>query len=483
MEEKTKTNGKLAPFLEKMDKFFKITERGSNWRREIIGGLVTFLAMCYILAVNPGMLSGAPVNMPYGGVFLATALIAGFATIAMGVFAKMPMGLAPGMGTNAFFAYSVVGAMGYSWQEALAAGVLGGVLFLILSITKIRTKILEAVPKNLRLAIGAGIGFFIAYIGLRNMGIITFDVGAKLTGLTDFNNPMVWLAVLGLVIAMVLHARGYRYTLIVSILVTAVVGVIVGEIFINNEYMIGADFFNGVVGATPNFPLISTAKFNYTELGDIKITASGFVEGFASKNLWTPQIIMVIITFAFVDMFDTMGTFLATAGPAGLIREDGTIEGAEKGMIVDATATVIGNMLGTPVTTTYVESSAGIAAGARSGFASVVTGSLFLLSILLFPIFQIFSHPAVTGMALVLVGVLMATQLKNIEWDKPEVAIFAFMTIIIMVLSYSIANGIAFGFIFYVITMMAQKRFKEVHPVAYGLAGFFVIYYMLQAIF
>ncbi len=464
MEEK-KTQGEQSPFLQKVDKFFKITERGSNWRREIIGGLVTFLAMCYILAVNPGMLSGAPVNMPYGGVFLATALIAGLATIAMGVFAKLPMGLAPGMGTNAFFAYTVVGLMGYTWQEALAAGILGGVLFLILSVTKVRTKIMEAVPANLRLAIGAGIGFFIAYIGLRNMQIITFDVNARLTGLTDFNNPLVWLALFGIILAMVLHARGFRYTLIVSIVATAVVGVVVGEILnaANSPLLYAADGMN-------NFPLISTAKFDYKGLGGIAETASGFVNGFASPGLWTPQIIMVILTFAFVDMFDTMGTFLATAGPAGLIREDGTTEGAERGMIVDATATVIGN-------------SAGIAAGARSGLASVVTGLLFLISILLFPVFQIFSHPAVTGMALVLVGVLMATQLKNIEWGKAEVAIYAFLTIIIMVLSYSIANGIAFGFIFYVIVMMAQKRFKEVHPVAYGLAGFFVVYYALQAIF
>lgn len=310
------------------------------------------------------------------------------------------------------------------------------------------------------------------------MQIITFDVNARLTGLTDFNNPLVWLALFGIILAMVLHARGFRYTLIVSIVATAVVGVVVGEILnaANSPLLYAADGMN-------NFPLISTAKFDYKGLGGIAETASGFVNGFASPGLWTPQIIMVILTFAFVDMFDTMGTFLATAGPAGLIREDGTTEGAERGMIVDATATVIGNMLGTPVTTTYVESSAGIAAGARSGLASVVTGLLFLISILLFPVFQIFSHPAVTGMALVLVGVLMATQLKNIEWGKAEVAIYAFLTIIIMVLSYSIANGIAFGFIFYVIVMMAQKRFKEVHPVAYGLAGFFVVYYALQAIF
>lgn len=478
MEEKTKNTGEQSPFLQKMDKFFKVSERGSNWRREIIGGVVKFLAMCYILAVNPGMLSGAPVNMPYGGVFLATALIAGLATIAMGVFAKLPMGLAPGMGTNAFFAYTVVGLMGYSWQEALAAGILGGVLFFILSVTKIRTKIMEAVPANLRLAIGAGIGFFIAYIGLRNMKIITFDAGAELTGLTDFNNPLVWLALFGIILAMILHARGFRYTLIVSIISTAFIGVVVGEILkaAGSPLLYAAD-------GMANFPLISTAKFDYSGLGGIKETASGFVNGFASANLWTPQLIMVILTFAFVDMFDTMGTFLATAGPAGLVKEDGSIEGAERGMMVDSVATVVGNMLGTPVTTTYVESSAGIAAGARSGFASVVTGLLFLLSILLFPIFEIFSHPAVTGMALVLVGVLMATQLKNIEWDKAEVAIYAFLTIIIMVLSYSIANGIAFGFVFYVIVMMAQKRFKEVHPVAYGLAGFFVIYYILQAIF
>ncbi len=459
-------------FLGFLERTFKLSERGSNWKQEVIGGLVTFLAMAYILSVNPGMISSVseiadPTNvMPFGGIFMATAIIAGLASIAMGLWAKLPLALAPGMGVNAFFAYTVILTMRYSWQEALAAGLIAGVLFLAISLTGVRKMIMEAVPTNLRLAIGAGIGFFIAFIGLQNAGIIVGD-GATLVTLTDFTQPVVWLSLFGIALVFILHAMNFRFSIIVSILVTAVVGVIFGLIFPN-------------VGL-PALP--AAADFNYKGLGDLGVTAKGFIEGFQSSSLWRWDLLLVIVSFTFVDMFDTMGTFMACAGPAGLIKEDGSMEGADRGLVVDSVATVFGNMLGTPVTTTYVESSAGIAAGARTGLSAVVVGLMFLLSILLFPIVQIFSHPSITAMALILVGVLMAQQLRNIEWEKPEVAIFAFMTIVVTVLSYSIANGIAFGFVFYTILLMAQKRFKEVHPIMYVMSGVFVLYYVLMAIF
>ena len=450
-----------SSFWDKMDRFFKVTERGSNWRRELIGGLVTFLAMVYILAVNPSILGAA--GMPAGGTFLATALIAGAATIAMGVFAKLPFGLAPGMGTNAFFAFVVVGpqGMGYTWQEALAAGVIAGILFLILSITPARKIIMEAIPANLRLAIGAGIGFFIAFIGLQGAGIVEGNP-ATLVTLTNFKSPLVLLGLFGITLALILHAMKFRFSIIVSIVATATLGVILGLIW-------------------PDAGFPAFGKFDYSGLGEIKTTASGFVEGF--KTVWRWDLILVVISLVFLDLFDTMGTFLATAGPAGLIKEDGTIENMERGLLVDSGATVVGNMLGTPVVTTYIESSTGISAGARTGFASVVTGLLFFLAIALFPIFQVFSFSQVTASALVLVGVLMAMQLKNIEWSEIDVAITAFMTIVIMVLTYSITNGIAFGIIFYVITKLASKKWKEIHPVMYALAVAFVAYYVLMAVF
>ncbi len=447
-------------FLNKVDKFFKITEKGSSFRTEFIGGLITFLAMVYILAVNPDILSAA--GMPVGGVFLATAIIAGAATIFMGLFAKLPFGLAPGMGTNAFFAFTVVIGLGYTWQEALSAGILGGILFLILSITPARKIIMEAIPANLRLAIGAGIGFFIAFIGLQGSGIIEGNPDTLVT-LTNFKNPVTLLALFGIVLAFVLHTMDFKFTIITSIFVTAVLGVVLGYAFPD-------------VG----FPVIGS--FDYSGLKEISTTSKGFIEGF--KTVFKkPDLILVIISLTFLDMFDTMGTFLATAGPAGLLKEDGSMEGLEKGLIVDSVATIFGNMLGTPVVTTYVESSTGIAAGARTGLSAVVTGSLFFIAILLFPVFQIFSNSAITASALVLVGVLMAMQLKNIDWDKTDVAITAFLTIAIMVLTYSISNGIAFGIVFYVITNLAKKRFKEIHPVMYGLAGIFVLYYFIMAVF
>lgn len=448
-----------SSFLGKMDKFFKVTERGSNWRREIIGGLVTFLAMVYILVVNPDILAAA--GMPIGGTFLATALIAGAATIAMGVFAKLPFGLAPGMGTNAFFAFVIVNVMGYSWQEALAAGVIAGVIFLVISITPARRIIMEAIPASLRLAIGAGIGFFIAFIGLQGAGIIEGSADTLVT-LTNFKDPLVLLGLFGITLALILHTMKFRFSIIVSIIATATLGVILGLIW-------------------PDLGFPEFGKFDYSGLGEIKVTASGFVEGF--KTVWRWDLILVVISLVFLDLFDTMGTFLATAGPAGLIDENGKIENMEKGLLVDSGATVVGNMLGTPVVTTYVESSTGISAGARTGFASVITGLLFFLSIALFPIFKVFSYPYVTASALVLVGVLMAMQLKNIEWGEIDTAIMAFMTIIIMVLSYSITNGIAFGIIFYVITKLAARKWKEIHPVMLSLAVIFIAYYALMAVF
>lgn len=449
-----------SPFLQKVANYFGFVRKNTTFTKETIGGIVTFLAMCYILAVNPTILSIA--GMPVGGVFVATALVAGLSTIVMGLFAKLPLALAPGMGLNAFFTFTVVLGNGYTWQEALAAGVIAGLLFFILSITKLRTVIMNAIPKDLRLAFGAGIGLFIAFIGLKNAGIIVANP-ATFVSLANFRSPISWLGLFGIVLIFILHAAKVRFSLIIAIIVTTIVGLTFGAIF----------------------PAAGLPKFNigkYSDLNSFKETASGFVTGFTSGGLWKWSLIMVIISFTFTDLFDTMGTFLAVAGPAGLVKEDGSIENAERGLLVDSGATVVGNLLGTPVVTTYIESGTGIAAGARTGFSSLITGLLFLLMLPAYPIISLITHEVFTSMALVYVGLLMCTQLKDINWSEPAIAASCFVAFTIMPLTYSISNGIAFGIITYVITKLVSKKFKDIHPIMYILSVIFVAYYVATAI-
>lgn len=449
-----------SPFLQSVANFFGFARKNTNFTKETIGGIVTFLAMCYILAVNPTILSKA--GMPIGGVFVATALVAGLSTIVMGLFAKLPLALAPGMGLNAFFTFTVVIGNGYTWQEALAAGVIAGLLFFILSITKLRTIIMNAIPKDLRLAFGAGIGLFIAFIGLKNAGLIVASPATFVT-LTDFRSPTSWLGLFGIMLIFVLHVAKVRFSLIISIVVTTIVGLSFGAIF-----------------PSSGLPTFELGK--YSDLKSFTETATGFIKGFSSAGLWRWSLIMVIISFTFTDLFDTMGTFLAVAGPAGLVREDGSIENAERGLLIDSGATVVGNLLGTPVVTTYIESGTGIAAGARTGFSSLVTGLLFLLMLPAYPIISLITHEVFTSMALVYVGLLMCTQLKDINWTEPAIAASCFVSFIIMPLTYSISNGIAFGIITYVITKLASRKFRDIHPMMYVLCVIFSGYYIATAI-
>jgi AGZA family xanthine/uracil permease-like MFS transporter len=450
--------------VERIKKFFKIEERGTTVRTELIGGLVTFLAMAYILAANPFILADSADPMPVGGVFVATAISAAVATIVMGLLANYPIALAPGMGINALVAYGVISTMGYSWEEAMAAVFISGIIFLVISLTPIRTEIIRAVPASLKKSIGAGIGFFIAFIGLKNAGIVVAD-GATFVALGDFSNPTVLLSLFGIVIALVLYAVKHninKFALILAILITAVVGVIAGELF-------------GVAGM-PAF------AGGYSDLSSFGETLFGFTTGlstvFSKGDLW-----FVIFSLLFLDIFDTAGTLISVAEPAGLLDENGEMKDIEKALLSDAIGTVVGSVVGTSTVTSYIESSAGIESGARTGLSSVLVGVLFLVSIVAYPVFSIFiNSAALTAMALVLVGVFMMSQLKGIEWDdKPSLAA-AFITIIMMILNYSIGNGIAFGFITYVLLMLVQGRYKEITLTMYILSVAFISYFVINAV-
>ncbi|WP_078382312.1 NCS2 family permease [Sutcliffiella halmapala] len=428
-----------------MKKYFEFEKHGTNYRTETIAGLTTFLAMAYILVVNPLMLSSA--GMDQSAVFTATALAAAIGTLIMGLYAKYPVALAPGMGLNAFFTYSVVLGMGIPWETALAGVLVSGIIFIFLTISGVREKIINAIPVELKYAVAAGIGLFITFIGFQNAGIIIND-DAVLVGLGDLRDGNTLLAIFGLVITVMLMVRGIRGGIFFGIVITAIVGMSFGLI----------DIPNSVVGPIPSLEPTFGAAFGH--LGDI----------------FSIGMLVVILTFLFVDFFDTAGTLVAVANQAGLMK-DNKLPRAGRALIADSTATVTGAILGTSTTTSYIESSSGVAAGGRTGFTSVITAILFLLSLCFFPLLSVITAP-VTAPALIIVGVLMVSTLGKIAWEKFEIAVPAFLTIIAMPLTYSIATGIAVGFIFYPITMIMKGRAKEIHPVMYGLFVIFVLYFI-----
>ena len=438
-----------------MKKYFEFEKFGTSYKTETIAGLTTFLAMAYILIVNPLMLSLASVGdypdalrMDQGAVFTATALAAAIGSLVMGLYAKYPIALAPGMGLNAFFGYTVVLTMGIPWQTALAGVLVSGIIFIGLTLTGLREKIINSIPSELKYAVGAGIGLFITFIGFQNAGIIVGN-DAVLVGLGDLTAGNALLAIFGLILTVILMVRGIKGGIFFGIVITAGVGMIFG--LINTP--------DAIVSATPP-SLEPTFGAAFAHFGDI----------------FTIQMLVVILTFLFVDFFDTAGTLVAVANQAGLMK-DNKLPRAGKALFADSTATVTGAILGTSTTTSYIESSAGVAAGGRTGFASVVTALLFILSLWFFPLLSVITEP-VTAPALIIVGVLMVSALGKIKWDNFEIAVPAFLTIIVMPLSYSIATGIAAGFIFYPITMIIKGRAKEVHPVMYGMFVIFVLYFI-----
>jgi adenine/guanine/hypoxanthine permease len=439
------------------EKLFKLSSKGTTVKVELLAGLTTFLTMAYILAVNPGLLSNEfGAGMPFQSVFLATALSAALASIIMGLYANYPIALAPGMGVNAFFSFTAVNMLGGSWQAGLAAVFISGILFLIISLTGIRKMVINAIPKNLKLAIGAGIGFFIAFIGLQNAGIVVNN-DAVLVGLGDLTAPTVLLAVFGILVTFALLARKISAGVFYGLVITAIVGVIAG------------------LAGFEGMPALPTAIVSFDfDMPTFGAFIGGFGELFAS-----PSAILIIFTFLFIDFFDTAGTLVAVAGKTNLIDEKGELINVDKALMADAVGTVAGAMLGTSTVTSYIESAAGVGVGGRTGLTAVTTGLLFILSIIFFPILAVING-TVTAPALIVVGVLMAQQLGGIDWEDFVAATSGFVAIITMILAYSIADGIATGFITYGVVMAASGKAKEVKPVIWVLIAIFVIHFVLK---
>lgn len=441
-----------------MKNYFKFDELGTNYRREIIGGLTTFLSMAYILVLNPLTLSLDSIKdlpdsmrMDYGAVFVATALAAAIGTLLMGLLAKYPIGLAPGMGLNAFFAYTVILTMGIPWQMALSGVLFSGLIFIILTLSGVREKIINIIPGELKLAVGAGIGLFITFLGFQNAGIIVKDE-AVLVGLGNLSDGNVLLAIAGIFITIILMTRGVNGAIFLGMMITAVIGMIAGIVPIPQQ----------IIGTVPSIaPTFGAA------LGPIFHTP---------EQLFTFQMLVVVLTFLFVDFFDTAGTLVAVAQQAGIMKGN-KLPRAGKALLADSTATVAGAILGTSTTTSYIESSAGVAAGARTGFANIVTAVLFLLSLFFFPLLGVITT-SVTAPALIVVGILMVSGIGAIDWKKFEIAVPAFFTIVSMPFTYSIATGIGIGFIFYPVTMVVKGRAKEVHPVMYAFFLIFIFYFI-----
>lgn len=444
-----------------LEKLFKLNEKKTNVKTELIAGLTTFLAMAYILGVNPSILGSTGMDMH--SVFMATAISAGIASILMGLVANYPVALAAGMGVNALFAYTVAGEMGFSWKAALAAVFVSGVIFLVISVTGIRKKIINAIPVQLKLAIGAGIGFFIAFVGLKNAGIIVANASTAV-GIGDLSSPVVLLALFGILITLFLVIKKVPAAVFVGMVITAIVGLIASACGVS---VLSADGLE----LMPSLPSsIVTTDFSMSTLGAF---ASGFNELFSDMG----AAFIAIFSFLFVDFFDTAGTLVAIGNRIGLVNEKGELEGAERALLADAVGTVAGAALGTSTVTSFVESSSGVGVGGRTGLTAVTAGVLFLLSIFISPIVLATAVSAVTTPALVVVGIMMAQQLRGIDWDNMVFACAGFITVIMMILTYSISNGLAFGFITYAVAMLAAGKAKEVSPIVWSLVILFIIYF------
>lgn len=439
-----------------LEKVFKLKEKNTNVKIEIIAGITTFLAMAYILGVNPLILGDAGMDTP--SVFMATAISAGFASIVMGVIANYPVSLAAGMGVNALFAYTICGTMGFSWQAALAGVFVSGLIFIVISVTGIRKAIINAIPIQLKLAIGAGIGFFIAFVGLKNAGIIVANP-STFVGLGNLADPTVLLAVFGILVTIALLALKVPAGVFVGMVITAVIGIICGSFF-------------GMEGMPVLPESIFETSFQMNGLG-------AFMDGFGELFANPLTTFVVIFSFLFVDFFDTAGTLVAVANRIGLVNEKGELENAEQALLADAIGTVAGAALGTSTVTSFVESTSGVEVGGKTGLTACTTGVMFFISILFAPIILSAVTNAVTAPALVVVGILMAQQLKGIDWEDFVYGTAGFVTIIAMILTYSISNGIAFGFIAYTVAMIASGKAKEIHVTVWVLIVIFVIYFAL----
>lgn len=439
-----------------LQKLFGFDPAKNNVRTEIVAGITTFLTMAYILAVNPSIFSALG-DMPNGAVFTATAIAAAIATFVMALYAKKPFGLAPGMGLNAFFVYTVCLGMGYTWQFALTAVFIEGVIFIILTLTKVRQWIVDAIPLSLKNAIGAGIGLFIAFIGLQNSGMVV-NSDSTLVTLGDLCHGPGLLAVIGLVISCSLVMAHIRGGILIGILITAVIGLFI------KDPATGAAItsFSGIVSTPPSIkPIFCQFQWN---------------------QVFSLDMLTVVFTFLFIDMFDTMGTVIGVSQKAGMVDDEGHVDGIDRIFMADAIGTVVGSCLGTSTTTTYVESSAGVGAGGRTGLTAFTTAICFALALFLAPVFLAIPNSA-TAPALVIVGMMMMQPVTKISWTNYRESIPAFLTVILMPMSYSISDGILIGMIAYValnaVTGIFDHQYlKKITPTMWILAILFVLRYI-----
>ncbi|MFX3618805.1 MAG: NCS2 family permease [Sporolactobacillus sp.] len=427
-----------------MSRYFQFSELKTTLGRETLAGLTTFISMAYILFVNPSVLGAA--GMDKGAVFTATAIASALGCLIMGIVAKYPIAIAPGLGVNAFFAYSVVIGMKIPWQTALAGVFIAAVVFFIITIFKLREMIIDAIPQSLKLAMAAGIGLFIAFIGLHDGGLIVADK-ATTVAFGPLNVGTTWLTIFGLIVTIILMVRKIPGAIFIGMVLTSILGMITGLIPLPSS----------VISTAPS--LAPTFGVALTHLGNIN----------------TVQLFVVVLTFLLVTFFDTAGTLIGLAEQAGFIKNN-KMPRVGRALLADSSSMLVGSLIGTSPTSAYIESSTGIAVGGRSGFTAVVTGILFLFGMLFSPLLSVVTSQ-VTAPALIIVGVLMASALKQIPWDQFEVAVPAFLTVLGMPLTYSISDGIALGFIVYPITMLAAGKGKKVHPIVYILFVVFLIFF------
>lgn len=457
------------------ERFYKLSENNTDVKTEMIAGLTTYVTMAYVLLVIPNILKVAGINAQglvgdaalglsiatdpvIASIFAATCIISAYGTLSMALYAKLPFATAPGLGLTAFFAYGVCLTLGYTWQQGIAAVMISGTIFIIITVTSIREKIINALPQNIKTAIGPGVGLFIALIGMKSGGLVVANPGT-LVAFGDFRNPGLILTLIGLLFMVFLMARKVKGAMLISIIATTLIGIPLGVT--NLE---GIRLFSAPPSIAPTF-----MQWDFKGL---IAGGSGGVIGAVSN------ILMVVLTISLVDLFDNIGTLIGTAEKANLIQEDGSIKNLNKALLSDSIATTLSSFFGTTTTSTYVESNAGIAAGGRTGLTSLVTGILFILSIFLVGIIGIVPIQA-TAPALIVVGVLMLESIRKINFGDFAEAVPAFFTIAIMPFTYSVANGVAAGIIFYPIMKIATNKHKEVHPIMYILAIMFIVRFLL----
>lgn len=428
------------------ESFFKLKENNTNIKTEILAGITTFMTMAYILVVNPAILSQA--GMDFGAVFTATALAAIITTLLMGLYAKLPFAAAPGMGLNAFFAFTVVKGMGYSWNFALTAVLLEGIIFIFLTAFNVREAIINCIPLNIKKAISVGIGLFIAFIGLDNAKIVIHQEGGTIVALGNLKEPIALLAIIGIVITSILIARNVTGALLIGIIITTIIGLPMG---------------------------ITKVPVSFVSMPpSIKST---FMQ-FEWNHVFSLDMLVVLFTLLFMDLFDTIGTLVGVATKANMIDEKGNVPRAKHALLADAIGTTLGAVFGTSAVTAYVESASGVAEGGRTGLTAVSTAVMFIIALFLSPLFIMIPSPA-TAPALILVGLFMLEPIKEIDLVDFTEAIPAFFTIIIMPLAYSISDGIAFGMISYVLIKVATGKFKDVSLATYIIGALFLLKFFI----